>query len=101
MKGQVTTWLQHAAISALIPFIVAYLTEPWVAAPASITVLIYFWGRELTDRGNHKRAGDWDIPEASTGITPRIDFWGDLLGPATCAVCYTLATLLWLVGAAT
>lgn len=95
-KGQVLTWFQHAIISALIPPAIAALTAPWVMAPASVTVLIYFWGRELTNRADHIRAGNWETPEPGTGITPRIDMWGDLVGPATAAVAYVLATLVGL-----
>lgn len=88
--GQVRTWFEHALLAVLVPFLAGTVLGASAVVPVASLVFIGFWGRELRNRRDHIRAGDWDSPEAGTGVTPRVDMWGDLVGPLTALCAYTL-----------
>jgi len=93
MKRDTSTWAEHAAIATLGPFAVGLVNHSLgLVAFAAWALLAYFVGiREYLDRKMHLARGDWDTPSARDGVTPRVDRWGDLVGPVTAAVAYTLA----------
>ena len=91
---QFWTWTGHAAIAAVGPALVGWLTpQPllWASITSTLTLAV-FVGRELRDRRRHAKS--WNKPMDSSGVTPRIDMWGDLMGPATATVVYWTAWLL-------
>ena len=96
MKRDTSTWFEHAAIATLGPFGVGFVNHSLgLAAFAACALLVYFVAiREYLDRKLHLARGDWDTPSSRDGVTPRVDRWGDLVGPTTAAVTYTLAWVL-------
>ena len=98
MRGQITTWYQHAFIAAAAPIVVVLVVGTYNAAlPTALVVGLFFWVREYLDEKAHRAAGDWETPEPGTGITPRADREGDMLGPWTVLLCYLLLELLRMV----
>lgn len=93
MKRDTSTWAEHAAIATIGPFLVGFVNASlWLAVFAAWALLVYFVAiREYLDRKMHRARGDWDTPSATDHVTPRVDRWGDLVGPTTAAVAYTLA----------
>ena len=95
MKRDTQTWIEHACICAFGSFAVGAVNHSlgfavliaWVLAAYFVLV------RETIDELGHKIDGDWDTP-STQGVTPRIDQWGDMLGPCAVAVTYTLAWVL-------
>lgn len=66
----------------------------WAAVLMSGFFAAYFvLIREARDERAHKERGDWDTPSAQ-GVTPRIDQWGDLIGPVTVFVTFVAAGVL-------
>ena len=94
-KRDTQTWIEHAAIVAFGSFVVGAVNHSLgFAVVISWVFAAYFvFVRERLDEWNHKIDGDWDTPSAQ-GVTPRIDQWGDMLGPVAVAVTYTLAWVL-------
>ena len=95
-RSDTSTWAEHAAIATIGPFVVGWVNGSLgLAAFAAVALLAYFVViREYLDRKLHLARGDWDTPSATDHVTPRVDRWGDLVGPATAAVTYTLAWVL-------
>ena len=95
-KRDTSTWVEHAAIATLGPFVVGVVNHSLgLAAFAATALLVYFIViREHLDKKLHDVKGDWNTPSERDGVTPRVDRWGDLVGPATAAVTYTLAWVL-------
>ena len=95
-RSDTSTWAEHAAIATIGPFVVGWLNGSLgLAAFAACALLAYFVViREYLDAKLHLARGDWDTPSATDHVTPRVDRWGDLVGPATAAVTYTLAWVL-------
>ena len=82
-RNQVRTWWVHAAISCLIGGIFA----PWgidAVSKALWVVALCYFVKEVLDIFKHMayatRAFD------GQGVSPRIDFHGDIVGPTTAAV---------------
>ena len=95
-RSDTHTWVEHAAIATIGPFIVGLINGSLgLAAFSACFLLVYFVAiREYLDRKLHIAKGDWDTPSAHDGVTPRVDRWGDLVGPVTAAVTYVLAWIL-------
>ena len=94
-KRDTQTWIEHACIVAFGSFVVGAVNASLgFAVVASWVLAAYFvLVRETIDELGHKIDGDWDVPSPQ-GVTPRIDAWGDMLGPVAVAVTYALAWVL-------
>ena len=91
MKSDMRTWVEHALICVGASSLVGLVSGLGAAAFASVMWALYFtFVREALDEKLHKLDGDWDTPSAS-GVTPRIDQWGDLIGPWTAAVTFVIS----------
>ncbi len=93
---QTTSWVNHALVTLLVPFALAWLAEDRHRAAAffaALIALVFGVIKEREDKARHLAKGDYDKPDGQ-GITPRIDRWGDTLGPAVVAFAYFLAWLL-------
>lgn len=92
---QTTTWITHAIATAFVPFVLGIVFQSLLLSTLVATILAgYFvFVREPADEAKHRAIGNYDVPDAQ-GITPRIDQWGDVLGPISVAVTYWLALLL-------
>ena len=98
--GQFGTWAGHAALTiaapALIGIIAPFSDTLLTVAIASIPVLAFYIAREQGDERSHKARGDWTEHMGSSDVTPEIDQWGDLLGPAAVTSTFWVAWLLTL-----
>jgi hypothetical protein len=86
---QPATWVQHTAVTVLAGVgieIVGHGTEPglgYVLGCACMT-LYFVLIREYGQKQAYKEAGTYD--DASSGISPRDDYVGDILGPVAVTV---------------
>jgi hypothetical protein len=94
-NDQPVTWYQHALIAIVLPALIALISGTGVegAAVTAWLVLAYFVLREEGDEVSHKTDGDWHTPDARS-VTPVVDKSGDLVGPVTATITYTLAWIL-------
>ena len=98
---QFQTWLGHDALAAFGPLPFFLVPLGWLGrflsvAIASTAILAIMVAREVRDWKTHK--GRLDKPMDASGVTPRIDAWGDLQGPLTATVCYWgMVLMVWLV----
>lgn len=93
---ETTTWVTHAVATAFVPYIASvFLPFKLIAAAvvASAIAAYFVFKKEPDDRAEHLGIGDYDTPNAQ-GVTPRIDRWGDTIGPVAVAVTYWLSVLL-------
>ena len=95
---QTTTWITHALFTAVAPFLVSWgmpehIRPLFLACAANIILGYFLVFREPANERAHREVGDYDTPDEQ-GITPRIDQWGDLIGPAAVALAYTLSMLI-------
>jgi hypothetical protein len=99
-KIQTTTWITHSIGAALVPFTVALfvpIEHRWNSAVGtSLLILSLFVFKEEKDELAHKRGGDWRTPD-DQNITPLVDKYGDLLGPAVATVVYCLTWILTII----
>ena len=100
-KGiQRATWCWHtytAILATLIGALVglggSHMMGSWCGATVAV---LYFLAKEHLDEKRHKSLGDWTKPDAS-GVDPRSDKVGDLLGPIAFWFGLTYAAVLsWL-----
>ena len=82
-KHQALTWFCHAAIACAIAATFIPLGLGWVSKALWVVALLYLC-KEIWDLFKHARALDRAFDP--DGITPRTDFFGDLVGPLTAAV---------------
>ena len=94
-KRDTSTWIEHALIAAFGSFVGGAVNASLGFAVVTAWFLAGYFVlvREVRDEARHREDGDWDTPSPQ-GVTPRIDQWGDLLGPVAVAVTYTLAWVL-------
>ena len=94
-KRDTQTWVEHACIVAFGSFVAGAVNASlgFAAITAWFLAAYFVFVREVLDEAAHKAEGDWDIASPQ-GVTPRIDQWGDLLGPCAVAVTYALAWVL-------
>ena len=95
---QYQTWVGHAALGVFGPAVVGVIGHLFgqdplqFAASASLVNVLYFALREIRDVATHYN--HYDSPMDPSGVTPRTDTLGDMLGPLTATLCYTAAFML-------
>ena len=84
------TWITHSLSCVIVTVLVPV---PQKVLVAWLCFLVYCL-KEAHDKVGHLRVGDYDTPDAS-GVAPRSDYVGDLLGPTIWALGVTYGWLVW------
>lgn len=84
------TWITHTlgCIGATLP-----AHGDWKVVVAWLGYIL-FQLKEVKDKRGHLDAGDYDTPDAS-GVAPRSDYIGDVLGPLVWALGVTYGRLVF------